>query len=99
MEKNTLTRERIKEALYNNIGLSKEECSELVEWVFDTISDTLISGQDVKLSSFGSFKVKKKKKRTGRNPKTGVEVEITPRSVVTFDASDKLKKAVAAGGR
>lgn len=98
MTSGTLTREHIKEALYNNIGLSKQDCDTLLEWVFKEITDTLAAGGEVKLSSFGSFSVREKRERKGRNPKTGEEVPIAERRVVTFRASSTLKERVEQGG-
>jgi integration host factor subunit alpha len=95
----TVTRMDLSEAVYQRVGLSRTESSELVEMVLDTISDRVISGETVKLSSFGSFVVRKKNERIGRNPKTGEEVPITPRRVMVFKPSNVLKKAVLDGHR
>ena len=87
----TITRADLCEAVYQKLGLSRAESSELVETVLKEISDTLVSGETVKLSSFGSFIVREKGERIGRNPKTGVEVPITPRRVLVFKPSNVMK--------
>ena len=94
MSHKTITRAELSEAVYQRIGLSRTDSSELVELVLREISDTLASGETVKLSSFGSFVVRDKGARVGRNPKTGQEIPITARRVVTFHASQKLKAMV-----
>tara|TARA_B100000676_G_scaffold244436_1_gene246556 strand:+ start:58 stop:426 length:369 start_codon:yes stop_codon:yes gene_type:complete len=94
MTDNTLTRAQLSEAVYKEVGLSRNESADLVESVLKEISDTLVKGQSVKISSFGSFYVRDKKERIGRNPKTGVEVPITPRRVLVFRPSDTLKNKV-----
>ena len=93
MEKTT-TRSTLSEAVFKNVGLSRNESSTLVDSVFGEILKSLIQGDDVKISSFGTFVVRQKKERIGRNPKTGQEVPITARSVVTFRASNVLKSKV-----
>ena len=93
MEKTT-TRSTLSEAVFKNVGLSRNESANLVDSVFSEILKSLISGDDVKISSFGTFVVRQKKERIGRNPKTGQEVPITARSVVTFRASNVLKSKV-----
>ena len=95
MEKNATTRSTLSEAVYRNVGLSRNESATLVDSVFTEISNSLINGQDVKISSFGTFIVRNKKERVGRNPKTGEEVPITARQVVTFRASNVLKSEVS----
>ena len=95
MEKNATTRSTLSEAVYKNVGLSRNESSALVDSVFNEISKSLIDGHDVKISSFGTFIVRNKKERVGRNPKTGEEVPITARQVVTFRSSNVLKSEVA----
>jgi len=87
----TVTRADLAEAVYENIGLSRAESSQLVDDIFDIMSDALVDEGALKLSSFGSFSVRQKNERIGRNPKTGVEVPITPRRVVTYKASHVLK--------
>jgi integration host factor subunit alpha len=95
----TVTRMDLSEVVYQRVGLSRTESSELVEMVLDTICDRVVSGETVKLSSFGSFVVRKKNERIGRNPKTGEEVPITPRRVMVFKPSNVLKQAVLDGHR
>ena len=95
MEKNSTTRSSLSEAVYKNVGLSRNESSTLVDLVFNEISKSLINGGDVKISSFGTFIVKSKNERIGRNPKTGEEVPISARQVVTFRPSNVLKSEVA----
>ena len=90
----TTTRSTLSEAVFKNVGLSRNESSALVDSVFNEILKSLIEGDDVKISSFGTFIVRNKKERIGRNPKTGEEVPITARSVVTFRASNVLKYRV-----
>jgi integration host factor subunit alpha len=89
----------LSEAVYQKVGLSRTESAELVEMVLDTISDQVVRGNIVKLSSFGSFVVRKKNERVGRNPKTGEEVPITPRRVMVFKPSNVLKHAVLDGNK
>lgn len=95
----TVTRMDLSEAVYQRVGLSRTESSELVEMVLGTICDRIVTGETVKLSSFGSFVVRSKNERIGRNPKTGEEVPITPRRVMVFKPSNVLKKAVLDGHR
>ena len=90
----TTTRSTLSEAVFKNVGLSRNESANLVDSVFSEILTSLIKGDDVKISSFGTFIVRNKKERIGRNPKTGEEVPITARSVVTFRASNVLKSKV-----
>ena len=91
MTSTTLTRMDLSEALFREIGLSRNESADLVESVLTHMSDALVSGETVKISSFGTFSVKNKRSRTGRNPKTGVEAPISARNVVTFNCSNILK--------
>ncbi len=95
MDKTSTTRSSLSEAVYRNVGLSRNESAALVDSVFNEISKSLIDGKDVKISSFGTFIVRNKKERVGRNPKTGEEVAITARQVVTFRSSNVLKSEVA----
>jgi integration host factor subunit alpha len=95
MEKSATTRSTLSEAVYRNVGLSRNESAMLVDSVFNEISKSLINGNDVKISSFGTFIVRNKKERIGRNPKTGEEVPITARQVVTFRSSNVLKSEVS----
>lgn len=94
MDSRTITRADLAEAVYEEVGLSRNESSELVETVIEEISDALVDGDNVKISSFGSFSVKEKGERIGRNPKTGVEVPISPRKVLVFRASHVLKDRI-----
>ena len=94
MNTQTVTRADLAEAVYREIGLSRSESSELVESVVHHISDALISGEQVKLAGFGTFFLRDKNERIGRNPKTGVEVPITSRRVLVFKASQILKERV-----
>ena len=105
MNDRTVTRAQLSEAVYQEVGLSRNESADLVETVLKEISDTLTRGEPVKISSFGSFSVRQKGQRVGRNPKTGQEVPILPRKVLVFRASNVLKSRVnetssraAAGG-
>ena len=89
--KKTWTRNDIIEAISENVGLSLSDSSYLIEEIFELILSELENGENVKISSFGTFLVRDKKLRIGRNPKTGVEVPITARKVVTFSSSNILK--------
>ena len=89
-----LTKAEIADTLYEELGLNKREAKEFVEIFFNEISETLISGLDVKISGFGNFILRDKNERPGRNPKTGEDVTISPRRVVTFRAGQKLKSRV-----
>lgn len=97
----TITRAHLSEAVYQEVGLSRNESAELVESVLQHISDCLANGDTVKLSSFGSFSVRQKGGRMGRNPKTGEEVPIKPRRVLVFRPSHVLKERInaALGGK
>lgn len=90
----TVTRSQLSEAVYQEVGLSRNESSDLVESVLTEISDALTRGEAVKISSFGSFSVRQKGQRIGRNPKTGEEVPILPRRVLAFRASNVLKNRI-----
>jgi integration host factor subunit alpha len=90
----TVTRAELSEAVYQEVGLSRSESADLVESVLDEISHALVRGESVKLSSFGSFSVREKGQRIGRNPKTGEEVPILPRRVLVFRASHVLKDRI-----
>ncbi len=90
----TLTRAGLVEAVYQEVGLSRSESSDLVEFVLDEVCDALVRGETVKLSGFGTFLTRHKKQRIGRNPKTGEEVPISPRRVVCFKPSNILKESV-----
>ena len=93
----TLTRMDLSEAVFREVGLSRNESAELVETVLEHMSNALVSGEQVKISSFGTFSVRSKAARVGRNPKTGEEVPIQPRRVLTFRPSHLMKDRVAAG--
>ena len=90
----TLTRADLSEAVQRSVGLSRTESAELVETTLDLISDALVRGENVKLSSFGTFMVRQKNGRMGRNPKTGEEVPIEPRRVLVFRPSQSMKAKV-----
>jgi len=92
----TVTRAQLSEAIYREVGLSRNESADLVETVLGEISDALVRGEPVKISSFGSFAVRSKGQRVGRNPKTGEEVPIEPRHVLVFRASHVLKDEINA---
>ena len=91
----TLTRADLAETINRKMGFSRAESLALVETVLARMCDALADGQNVKISGFGSFVLRDKRERIGRNPKTGVEVPITPRRVLTFRASQKLKARIA----
>ena len=97
MAGNTLTRSDLSEAVYREIGLSRNESSEMVETILDRIAEALVDGETVKISSFGTFAVRQKGARLGRNPKTGEEVPIDPRRVLVFRPSHILKERVDVG--
>ncbi len=90
----TVTRADLTEAVYQEVGLSRKELAQLVESVLEQISSTLARGESVKISSFGTFSVRDKAQRIGRNPKTGEEVPILPRRVLVFRASHVLKDRI-----
>ncbi len=94
MAGHTVTRAQLSEAVYQEVGLSRNELAELVELVIAEISGALERGDMVKISSFGSFAVRQKGQRVGRNPKTGQEVPISPRRVLVFRASHALKDQI-----
>jgi integration host factor subunit alpha len=89
-----MTKADLVEGIFERIGLSKKEAQEIIEILFDTMKQTFVEGESVKLSGFGTFNVRQKKARRGRNPKTGDNLEITPRRVITFRASNQLKSAL-----
>ena len=91
----TLTRADLAEAINRKLGLSRSESLGMVESILDHMSNALESGENVKISGFGTFLLRDKGERVGRNPKTGIEVPITPRRVMTFRASQMLKDRVA----
>lgn len=99
MSEKTLTRMDLAEAVFREVGLSRNESAQLVESVLRHVSDALARGETVKISSFGTFSVREKNARMGRNPKTGEEVPISPRRVLSFRPSHLMKDRVAAGKR
>ncbi len=92
----TLTRADLAESLHRNVGLSKAESAKLVESILDHMCGALSRGENVKISGFGSFLLRDKGQRVGRNPKTGVEVPIAPRRVLTFRASHTMRGRITA---
>ena len=99
MSEKTLTRMDLSEAVFREVGLSRNDSAQLIENVLEYMSDALVSGEQVKISSFGTFSVRNKSARIGRNPKTGEEVPINPRRVLTFRPSHLMKDRVAAGNK
>lgn len=99
MSDKTLTRMDLSEAVFREVGLSRNESADLVETVLELMSSALVRGEQVKISSFGTFSVRDKNARVGRNPRTGEEVPITPRRVLTFRPSHLMKERVAAGNK
>lgn len=97
MSEQTITRAQLSEAVYQEVGLSRNESADLLEMVLDEISNALAAGESVKISSFGSFSVRQKGQRVGRNPKTGEEVPICPRRVLVFRPSQLLKAQINTG--
>ncbi len=94
LEAPTLTKAELAELLFDRLGLNKRESKDMVEAFFDIVHDTLVVGQDVKLSGYGNFNIRRKAPRPGRNPRTGESIPIKARNVVTFHASHKLKSVV-----
>ncbi|WP_104020451.1 integration host factor subunit alpha [Roseovarius nitratireducens] len=99
MTNKTLTRMDLSEAVFREVGLSRNDASQMVESVLTHVSDALARGEPVKISSFGTFSVRDKSARVGRNPKTGEEVPIKPRRVLTFRPSHLMKDRVAIGNK
>jgi integration host factor subunit alpha len=99
MSEKTLTRMDLSEAIFREVGLSRNDSAQLVESVLTHMSDALVRGEQVKISSFGTFSIRDKAARVGRNPKTGEEVPIQPRRVLTFRPSHLLKERVAEGAK
>ena len=97
MSENTLTRMDLSESVFKEVGLSRNESADLVESVLEKISASLVSGEQVKISSFGTFSIRQKNARVGRNPKTGEEAPIPPRRVLTFRPSHLMKDRVSEG--
>jgi integration host factor subunit alpha len=94
LETPTLTKAELAELLFDQLGLNKREAKDMVDAFFDLMRDSLVAGDDVKLSGFGNFQIRTKASRPGRNPRTGEPVDIKARRVVTFHASHKLKAVV-----
>ncbi|VVT18990.1 Integration host factor subunit alpha [Erythrobacter sp. EC-HK427] len=94
----TLTRADLADLINRKMGFSRAESLEMVEAIMAKMCDAMADGENVKISGFGSFVLRDKRERIGRNPKTGVEVPITPRRVMTFRASQKLKERIASAG-
>jgi len=94
MEGRTITRADLSESVFQEVGLSRNESSDLVETILAEVVEALARGESVKISSFGSFAVRDKGQRVGRNPKTGQEVPILPRRVLVFRASNVLKSLI-----
>tara|TARA_X000000950_G_scaffold94567_2_gene119239 strand:- start:14027 stop:14338 length:312 start_codon:yes stop_codon:yes gene_type:complete len=97
MSEKTLTRMDLSESVFREVGLSRNESADLVESVLEKISASLVSGEQVKISSFGTFSIRQKNARVGRNPKTGEEAPIPPRRVLTFRPSHLMKDRVSEG--
>ncbi|HUO76955.1 MAG TPA: integration host factor subunit alpha [Thermodesulfovibrionales bacterium] len=89
-----MTKADLVDLIFGKVGLSKIESQNIIELIFDTVKQTLVEGESVKVSGFGTFNVKKKNARRGRNPKTGEELQITPRRVITFRASNHFKDLI-----
>lgn len=96
LETPALTKAQLAELLFEQIGLNKRESKDMVDAFFDLISDSLVEGNDVKISGFGNFQIRTKAARPGRNPRTGEAIAIQARRVVTFHASQKLKSQLQA---
>ncbi len=94
LETPTLTKAELSELLFDRLGLNKRESKDMVEAFFEIVHGTLVQGDDVKLSGFGNFNIRRKAPRPGRNPRTGEAIPIDARNVVTFHASAKLKAIV-----
>ena len=97
MSTGTLTRADLSDSIHRKVGLSKSEASAMVEHILACMCGALGDGEQVKLSGFGTFLLRDKGERVGRNPKTGVEVPITPRRVMTFRASQAMRERIAQG--
>ena len=90
----TVTRLDVAEAIYTEVGLSRKDSNEILDMIVDEIVKELSAGRDVKLSSFGTFSLRDKRARTGRNPKTGVEAVISSRRVISFKPSQTMRKTI-----
>lgn len=99
LETPALTKAQLADLLFEQIGLNKRESKDMVDAFFDLIADSLVDGQDVKISGFGNFQIRTKAPRPGRNPRTGEAIPIDARRVVTFHASQKLKEQIQDEGR
>jgi integration host factor subunit alpha len=97
MTERTVTRAQLSDAVYQEVGLSRNESADLLELVLNEMSSALARGEAVKISSFGSFSIRDKSQRVGRNPRTGEEVPILPRRVLVFRASQLLKSRINQG--
>lgn len=97
-EAGTLTRADLSESLHRNVGLSRADSARLVEQILNKMCHALSEGENVKISGFGTFVLRDKGERVGRNPKTGVEVPIAPRRVLTFRASQMMRDRINSGG-
>lgn len=89
-----MTKADLVEIIFEKVGLSKKEAQDIVEIIFDTIKQSFVEGESVKIPGFGTFNVRKKAARRGRNPQTGDELTISPRRVLTFKASNQLKDEI-----
>jgi integration host factor subunit alpha len=89
-----MTKADLVDAIFEKVGLSKKEAQDIIEILFDTMKQTFAEGESIKISGFGTFNVRKKAARRGRNPKTGEDLEITPRRVITFRVSNQLKEEI-----
>lgn len=89
-----MTKADLVDAIFEKLGLSKKEAQDILELLFETMKQTFAEGESVKISGFGTFNVRKKLARRGRNPKTGEDIEITPRKVITFKVSNQLKEEI-----
>lgn len=92
----TVTRADVAETIYEEIGLSRKDSNDILDMIIDEVIQELSAGKDVKLSSFGTFSLRDKKARSGRNPKTGVEAVISPRRVISFKPSQTMRKTINA---
>lgn len=94
MTKKTVTRQELADALSQEVGLNKQEAAKILDHTLNMMVDSIVDEGQLKLSAFGSFNVREKSTRIGRNPRTGVEVPITPRKTISFKASNQLKSRV-----
>lgn len=99
LETPALTKAQLAELLFEQIGLNKRESKDMIDAFFDLVADSLVEGNDVKISGFGNFQIRTKAPRPGRNPRTGESIPIEARRVVTFHASHKLKEQIQEEGR